>query len=394
MWTFFLATSSTQLFLATEREPKAGPQTASGPLWQVDLRPLGYNGFTPKGELWGEHFKINSVCFSGDSSLIVTFLTREVVATLSRRDKSSDQVPLRLHAVFIDADKGAVKTASEWPSSEPRGGILPARGGRFIVVTPERLLLYSPSLELLKDFKLRTEDNPPFELAGVYSSPAGGSILLQYNDYHKYWFQWMDPDILQPLRSWEEVLAWITISDTKLAFSHETYTKPTGFLYEVLIRGIDGASQTVCRSVNGDDDCGISPQFISNELLALSTFRGLRLIRSDGTMALVTKFKANEELWRTLSPSANGNRFAVQQFVNKGGSALLDISSHGVFHRIVVFDVPTSQWIYNLEAKSQSITTFPNFALSPDGSKLAVLADGVVEVYQLPSAVSHGGIPH
>lgn len=373
MWTFFLATSFTPLSLATERRPQAGSQTAGGPLWQVDLRPLGYNGFTPKGELRGLHFSVNRVCFSENNSLIATFLTREAV-TLGRRDQSTD---LRLHAVLFDAAKGAVKTAKEWTTFEPRGGVLATRGGRFVVIAPNRMLLYSPGLELLKEFKLPSD-------ASVYSSPAGGAILLEYNDYGRDWFQWMDPDTLQPLRSWEEALGFTTISDSKLVFLEQTYTKSTGSVHEILIRELDGAQHVVCRSVDGQGNCGSFPQFLSNELLALSTFRGLMLIRSDGTIAFITKFKEDEELGRSLSTSANGRRFAVQQYVNKGGSALLDISSHSVFRRIVVFDVPTRQWIYNLEAKSQNIRTLPAFALSPDGSLMAILTDGVVRVYSLP----------
>src|SRR2546425_6900890 len=128
LWTLFLATSFIPLSLATNRQPNAGPQTMSEPLWEVDLRALGYSGFAQRREQWGLHFHINPICFSENNSLIATFLTREAVTTLRQRDRSTEGLPLRLHAVFFDATAGKVRAVREWSASEPRGGIVTTRG--------------------------------------------------------------------------------------------------------------------------------------------------------------------------------------------------------------------------------------------------------------------------
>lgn len=356
----------------------------SEPLWEVDLRALGYSGFAQRREQWGLHFHINPICFSENNSLIATFLTREAVTTLRQRDRSTEGLPLRLHAVFFDATAGKVRAVREWSASEPRGGIVTTRGGRFVVVAPGRMLLYSPNLELLREFKLPTDQNPPFDLAGVYSSASGGSILLQYNERGTYHFQWIDPDALQPVRSWAELLAWITVADNQLVFSKEAYTKSTGFVTEVLIRGVDGPSRTVCRSQNGQGDCDGSPQFVSNEILALLMPHGVTLIRTDGARVFRTGFNQDDWTGREVLPSANGRRFALAIWAHKGGSELFDVSSHSVLRRIVVFDIPSRQWVYVLNGKRQKIKTIAGLALSADGSLMAILTDGVVKVYRLP----------
>ena len=82
--------------------------------------------------------------------------------------------------------------------------------------------------------------------------------------------------------------------------------------------------------------------------------------------------------------SADGRRFAIAVATTKGGSALLDISSHEVLKRIMVFDLPTSRWVYSLDSKSVDLKYVSGFAVSPDGLRLGVMRNGFVEMYELP----------
>ncbi|HEV2177250.1 MAG TPA: hypothetical protein VGW33_08625 [Terriglobia bacterium] len=74
--------------------------------------------------------------------------------------------------------------------------------------------------------------------------------------------------------------------------------------------------------------------------------------------------------------------------IHKGGSEILDIDYHSVLKRIMVYDIPTREWIYTLAAKRQKIGSISGLALSPDGSQMAILTDGVVETYRLPERAS------
>jgi hypothetical protein len=73
----------------------------------------------------------------------------------------------------------------------------------------------------------------------------------------------------------------------------------------------------------------------------------------------------------------------VTVWKHEGGSAFFDVSSHSVQKRIVVYDIPKRQEVYAFDAKSLNVKSASGVALSPDGSRLALLTEGVVQVYQL-----------
>jgi len=54
-----------------------------------------------------------------------------------------------------------------------------------------------------------------------------------------------------------------------------------------------------------------------------------------------------------------------------------------VLKRILIYDLPNRQVVYTLDAKGQKIKDVSGVALSPDGSLLAILTDGVVQVYRV-----------
>jgi hypothetical protein len=65
----------------------------------------------------------------------------------------------------------------------------------------------------------------------------------------------------------------------------------------------------------------------------------------------------------------------------EGGPALLSLL------RILVFDLPSGQWVAALEASQHKIERICDAALSPDGSLLALFRqEGIVEVYPLPAS--------
>lgn len=93
----------------------------------------------------------------------------------------------------------------------------------------------------------------------------------------------------------------------------------------------------------------------------------------------------DEWLGRPLYPSAGGSRFAVTVWTHKGGNAPLDIGYRNVLKRIVVYDLTRRQAVFALEAKQQKMKNVSGVALSPDGSLMGILTDGIVQVYQLPT---------
>lgn len=386
LWMFFWGISLTppSLGLGHRTERKAAASTVS-PDWTVDLRTVGFTGFAPKKETWGLHLDPNPLCFTDNNTLVATFITREDVTTLARRDNSGEGRPNRLHGIFLDAQTGKVQSRKEWSVPRPRGGIIPAGDGKFVVLTPAMVALYSPGFDLLKDFRLSPEQQS--QLWDFHASPTGKSILVEYV-HPEATYQWLDSDTLQPQdASWSDSLPVLSISDDKeIASFGDRYVSSKNInIFEALIQPRNGAERTVSREVLANENgCG-EPEFLSNDLFALWDPHGLSVLPKTGGDALLrATFRPDDWLGWRFHASANGKRFAVAVWAHKGGSALLDISSHNALKRIVVYDIPTRQAVYTVDARKLKIKELSGVALSPEGSLIAVLINGVVQVYKLP----------
>ncbi|HEY6763287.1 MAG TPA: hypothetical protein VI386_00830 [Candidatus Sulfotelmatobacter sp.] len=288
----------------------------------------------------------------------------------------------------METGTGKVRASKEWPITRPGGGVVAAGDGRFAVLAPALITLYSPSLELVKDFKLSSEQQS--HLWDFHLSTTGKSILVEYH-YPDSSFQWIDAGSLQPQPAWRDLLTHVSIFDNGLAFEHNPGIT-SGVSHIVLIRQRDGPERTVCRVLVGEvnRNCG-NPEFISNDVLALLTPHGVTLVPKTGGAALFkTSFRDDEWLGSRLYPSADGTRFAVTVSAHKGGSALLDIGFRNVLKRIIVYDLPSGKAVYTLNAKQQKVEDVSGVALSHDGSLLAILSGGLVNVYKLSSG--HGDL--
>jgi hypothetical protein len=386
-WTFFLAISLTlsSLGLGHDNGPGRDSEASAGPARSVDLRLLGYPRSLSKRETWALYLSA-PVSFSDDSTVIASFLTPADGTTLARRGQPNSPLPMKLHGVFLEATTGEVRATREWLTGHPAGGVVAASGGRFTVLTSGAMALYSPNLELLKKVTFSSEQES--HLWNFYPSPSGRSVLLEYHNPETS-FQWVDVSSFQPGRIWKGSLGGVSISDHEIAFSKESYTAPEGVTHEILLQALDGYQQALCRvrlGYDSDIGCG-TPEFISDEVLALWNPHRFSLILAAGGGVLFTAgFRQDEWIGpRLLRPSADGKRLAVAVSAHKGGSEILDIDYHSVLKRIMVFDIPNRQCVYTLDAKKQKIKTISGLALSPDGSLMAILEDGIVEVYRLPA---------
>ena len=325
-WVSFLAMSITlsSSGLGHEAGEKAVGNTESL-AWKVDLRSFGFTGFVPKGEQWGLHLRPNPLCFSDSNSLIVTFITREDVTTLARRDQPGQSLPLRLHGIFLDAATGKVRNTKEWSVARPRGGIIAVGGGRFAVLTTAMVALYSPSLELVNDFEPSSEQQS--HVWDFHSSPTGKVILAEYH-YPEARYQWLDTDTLQPQSApWSRSLPVLSVSDDKEITSfRDTYVKAKAInIYEALVQPRDRPELVLCRVIAGqEDDCG-DPEMLSNELLALWSPHRLCVVpKTGGDSLLKASLRDDEWLASRLYPSADGKRFAVTVSAHKSGTAFFD----------------------------------------------------------------------
>lgn len=129
---------------------------------------------------------------------------------------------------------------------------------------------------------------------------------------------------------------------------------------------------------------------LNDRLFVLKTFDGkdgLEVTSSDGQLKFRPKLADHE--WALSYPairgSERGDRIAVDVVTMRGGIAPLDIGSHPTARRITVYDVGAGRELASIAAHVKYPYGF-EFALSPDGHRLAILEDDTVRFLDLDGA--------
>lgn len=426
-WTLSMATLL-MLSLASQAASQGGAVSSPGPIWRLDVRKLGY---TPPQRTRDEGVDvplyIESIHFLTATKAVVTFVTREAPATLPRHGQVDETLPFRLHALFIDTVEGSVFAKLEWPTSSVRSRVLAIPGGNFLVFTPVELLLYSSEMNYLRKLELTLNRKAAKDGWYTHVSPGGKYLLFGYmpaaeerrrvgmplDQLRKQEtdtsFEWIDLENLQSIQNWS-AKNWpydgssIEISDEGMALDW-TFVKGEN-------RGVSSIA-TIGRLPNGpwrlidsplDSHNSLLGRFVNNETILNMRYIGgqdknvqvwMGLVNTSGGLLFQETFLKGEVpfrgalLWgeapqRGVVISAGGQRFVLALAKIKGANTTLDIGGHLSLDRIVVYDIPSRQRVYTLDAKTQKIKSISGMALSPDGSLLGLInQDGVLEAYRV-----------
>jgi hypothetical protein len=84
----------------------------------------------------------------------------------------------------------------------------------------------------------------------------------------------------------------------------------------------------------------------------------------------------------TMSIARDGSRFTVVVLEKRGGSTLFDISPKLASASIYIYDAKTGKVVGKISIKDRGIFN-REYSLSPKGDKLAILCDGIIEVWKL-----------
>jgi hypothetical protein len=362
------------------------------PAWRVDLRPA--IGGVPLPFLYSGRYElkgplVTSLWFTDDDTIVATFVLRgssEGSPKLSTRNGREAALPLRLHGVFLDATTGKIKANADWPSGSRWSKIVAAHDGEFVIQRGNELTLLSSDLSTLHDAKLPPRNEVDW---GALPSPTGMNILFSSLGPDSVSRLWFETDTLQMVHSWEMPLGESTaIADGKVALI--TCVVNPHCESNVLVRGLS-TGWTRIASGHGAQ----YPQFVNEEMLFLPinplSHDPIRLVRTDGRVIFSQDQPPTTEGWDWCNyvlacaiVSAHENRLIVAGFRPKGGSVALDIGGYSVLNKILVYDVSFDGRPRIFDVGGPKIKDPDHWALSPDGSKLAVLEGESVEVLQLP----------
>lgn len=147
---------------------------------------------------------------------------------------------------------------------------------------------------------------------------------------------------------------------------------------KVEIKSLSTGWTAIARS-----DRRLVPQFVGEEMLLL-TGNATSMIRTDGKVIFAEDGPSRVCFGASAFVSTDGQRLVLPTCRLEGKVAAFDIGGHGVLKTILVYDVLSHDKSYALEVKGPKIKDEMQFAMSPDGSKLAVLNRETVQVFQLP----------
>jgi hypothetical protein len=355
------------------------------PLWRLNVGALGYTPWHIR-EGVGRPVTIGQIHFLSDERLVVTFISHIVPETLPRRSTPEGPSNLQLKALFIDAGTGQVQASHEWPTFSERSRIMPTLGGKFVVVTPDKLTLYSPEIQPLKRLDLPVKRDAVQGGWDAVPSPGGKYLMIWYYtlpDGDSTMSALIEIATVRTVVPWAQgANGFIPLDDGNvvtgvgsrigplrgpwrpLGIPWRQGCKPTRFLIALSDSVLfGGTSVSIDRWCYG---------------LALTT-----------DQILFERELPDKEFVGLVGVSAGGQRFAVETYKIHGESWLLDIGGHALVYRIRVYEIPARRWIFALDGKKQGIKTISGLALSHDGSLLALInQDGILEVYRVPATPS------
>ncbi len=438
------------LFLATTtlaQKPKMKDVHASSdhPLWRVDLQSQGYPANSADLQRHRNFANFDTISFISDTILAATFVTRENIPDLQRRDDPNHLRPYRLHAIFLDALTGKVVHTLDWPIENPSAGIFPRAAGGFLLFTTEKITSYSADWNQLKELSLSDLHSATADLGGIAESPTNKTLVVQFLYANSALCLGIPTDTLKYSPRSCSLVDVFTASDNgilapeKLPGGKDLHESgPTGAFIQYGVAMPDAPPESTVRVANPDQartaraicsPCAGIPQFISNEFLAMYSPTYMSIVDRAGKVSFTQDYSPTvewiDELGRPVRASANGTRVAIASnksnfsiaIPNPGGNvngSQVDLNSSGEQQRInaanarnragttsavhmstgdipaefpldvQVFDVNANQWIYTLEIKSEHLHQIWGLALSPNGRNLAIDSGGTIQIFGLP----------
>ena len=402
---FFATTSPAQ-----QPKIKLVHATSDHPLWRVNLKSQGYPANSDELQRRRGFANFDTISFLSDNIVATTFITRERIPDLQRRDDPNHTRPYRLHALFLDALTGKTLHTMEWPIDDPNAGIFPRQDGGFLLVTAAKIASYSADWAQLKELPFSDLHSKTVSLGGIAESPSASSLVIQFLTGTSSVCSRIRTDTLDFVPADCGVLELFTVSDSKIVepekLPRETERRENTAAHAYVQNGALKPTASAAVRVPGPvqppadyticNPCASIPQFINNDTLAVYSPENVSVLDRAGKVTFSQNFIPKErwidEFGRPIRPSANGQRFAVvtnrSPFAHSSWSTAIHISTGDIPAEmpldIEVYDLSAAQWIYTLRINAEQLHQIWGLALSPNAQKLAIDSGGTIQIFALP----------
>jgi hypothetical protein len=325
------------------------------PAFHFDLRQFGYVNDMARGS----RSDYSGVVFLSDSNLLLFVNQRISHGSFSGPDIPDD--PPSFFVVF-DLSNGKVVRTAELTLLKSEHSVAYLGSGRFAVATGSHVRVCS--IDLQCDGGVRSS-------GAIFSSPSGKRLIV--GGYAQTQQELLDAENLKPIQAVGTPLKIIGVpGDSGI------------LLQDYLTDRIKTESGDVVLPLK---DYGVSPssRFISDTLVVgFYSKKEFAVVGTDGVFHYALRLDADP--WSSgFVPSAGGSRFAVNAGSYSRFKSTVDLfhtEDPPDFQRISVVDSQTGQVVFSQVWRRGVFLTPP--ALSPSGRMLAVIHQGVLDVFNLP----------
>lgn len=353
-------------------------QSATVPSLEIDLRTLGWQpaqGFPYHGTGIPENLSV----LNDDTKPRLAFVGERSLAIYQSRYHSSgtDSLPgsREMEAFFLETGLGRLINHLTWPTRARRwlnerwdteARILAVDGG-FLVHAANVLISYSKDMK--DERHLALEEGP---LWSVTVPPEGHSFHVQRIQGSDASGRWLASGTFQELQGIN--------NETPGVSSASDNAVVTQLSHCVQIQFVKQAPRNLC--CGGCCRAGI-PQFLTDGEIVLAHDDGFSVFAPDGQIlwSLRSDCRKRNCLNVDVKTSLQSSRIAISFFGYRSASFDGIRVASGETH-ILVYDRSKQAQLMNVPVGK---TTDFDFALSPDGSTLAVLVGDVVRIYQIHS---------
>jgi hypothetical protein len=370
---------------------KGQPDTAPAPAARIEVAPLGY---IPPGAFYLTYrLSSASLNFIDDDRLLFTFRVGGLLHRVpSDRDGDDDQ---QIRAMVLDARTGSVLHQTEWRMHDRAQYLWPFPDGKFVVRVRDTLFLTGDSLVLSPYLSFDTT------LREIQVSPDRHMMLLERDDPA---MSVPSPSLGDAPSARNPVKVEIVTAGTRAA----TVIREADGAVNVPIMG-DGILDILeggqlgayaVRDVPFDgkprilaevkSNCHPSVQPVSARVaLVVGCYqdtddRPVDAISLDGRELWRERWE-NKYVWGWFTYAENGSRFAYESVeVSHPISAFDALDEDDIAAQLAgVYDTESGKLVL-VRDTSPILTAGQNVALSPDGTRFAVLRNGAIEIYDLP----------
>ena len=382
---------------STTPSPNNDP-AAFKPEAKIPVEPLGYHA---PGTLYLlSRLSFGSLDFVDSTHLLFTFHESRLLRRVEDADSSEDDE--MIHAVVLSVPDGHVSAAADWLMRDRARYLWPLGNGRFLLRRRNTYFTTDESLQL--HGLART----PTRLQATEVS-ADGRLLVVEDDYERH-----TPEQHEKLASEAASLDEPPPQeDTEIALMDvDTKTVETAFRVELpIVLPVTSSGYVAVREEKENDyivrfipfrgeqvklgtvtsTCTPHETFLNSKALMIEscgpdtddtyldtwTIDGRKLWRGR---------RDGHAVWPTFAMAQNGSRFAVGLLQAAHTINLADsLNDEDVKQQLVqVFDTETGKLLLTTNT-SPILSAGQNFALSPNGDRLAVLRNGAIEIYTIPS---------